>query len=168
MDLNSSDLGCAHGVSQWSGMRFNNLNIPPGSYITSAHIQFETDENRNDDPVTSTIYSGLPTMPPLLAMPTSTSAAAPGRTGSINWYRLSGCLSAMPVRLRKRRTWRRSFRNHQPKRLYLRQLHCPHRRGSVSRVAESFEWHRKEYQLCVGSISIRRRLTTARPVDTWL
>ena len=57
MDLNSSDLElCTDGISQWVGLRFNNLNIPQGASIVSAYIQFEADETGNDDPCNLTIY----------------------------------------------------------------------------------------------------------------
>ncbi|MCB0559518.1 MAG: T9SS type A sorting domain-containing protein, partial [Phaeodactylibacter sp.] len=57
VDLTSSDLElCTDGVSQWVGMRFNDLNIPQGANINSAYIQFTVDENRNDDPCNLTIY----------------------------------------------------------------------------------------------------------------
>jgi hypothetical protein len=46
VDLNSSDLELVEDGStlQTVGMRFNNLSIPPGATITSAHIQFTVDE----------------------------------------------------------------------------------------------------------------------------
>ena len=57
VDINSSDLElCTDGISQWVGLRFNNLNIPQGANIVSAHIQFMVDESNNDDPCILTIY----------------------------------------------------------------------------------------------------------------
>ncbi|MCB0562611.1 MAG: hypothetical protein KDD09_26850, partial [Phaeodactylibacter sp.] len=56
-DLTSSDLElCTDGLIQLVGLRFNNLNIPQGAFITSAYIQFEVDETNNDDPCNVTIY----------------------------------------------------------------------------------------------------------------
>jgi hypothetical protein len=46
MDLGSSDLELTRdgGTYQLVGMRFNNINIPQGTTIISASIQFTTDE----------------------------------------------------------------------------------------------------------------------------
>ncbi|MCB0597589.1 MAG: metallophosphoesterase, partial [Phaeodactylibacter sp.] len=40
---------------QTVGLRFNDLNIPQGANIASAHLQFTVDENTNDNPCTLTI-----------------------------------------------------------------------------------------------------------------
>src|SRR4030095_11313804 len=44
-DLNSSDLelGADGTTSQRVGMRFNNLTIPQGAFITNAYVEFEVD-----------------------------------------------------------------------------------------------------------------------------
>ena len=52
MDLTSSDLELVRDGNdgdQWVGMRFNNLAVPQGAYITNAYIQFTVDE---DDTIT--------------------------------------------------------------------------------------------------------------------
>ena len=45
----------ARGI-QVIGMRFNNLTSHRAPTLSSAFIQFETDETRNDDPCNLTIY----------------------------------------------------------------------------------------------------------------
>ncbi|MEZ5105132.1 MAG: DNRLRE domain-containing protein [Draconibacterium sp.] len=62
MDLTSSDLEIVHdaldasGTDQIVGIRFQNVEIPQGATITSAYIEFETDETDNEDPCDLTIY----------------------------------------------------------------------------------------------------------------
>ena len=53
MDLSSSDLELTTDGSslQIIGMRFQNVNIPNGSVITDAHIQFQVDETNSTDTV---------------------------------------------------------------------------------------------------------------------
>ena len=49
--LTSTDLELVEESSnQTVGMRFNGVNIPPGSLVTSAYIQFTCDETRNQNP----------------------------------------------------------------------------------------------------------------------
>jgi len=51
MGLTSSDLELVQDSSnQTVGIRFNGVNIPPGSPITSAYIQFTCNETRNQNP----------------------------------------------------------------------------------------------------------------------
>jgi uncharacterized repeat protein (TIGR01451 family) len=50
MYLNSSDLELINddGIDQLVGMRFTNVNIPPGATISNAYIQFQVDETTSD------------------------------------------------------------------------------------------------------------------------
>ncbi len=50
MGLTSTDLelGADGGVSQWVGMRFNNISIPRNASILNAYVEFEVDETGSD------------------------------------------------------------------------------------------------------------------------
>ncbi|MCB9350364.1 MAG: metallophosphoesterase [Lewinellaceae bacterium] len=59
VNLASGDLDMvsdSRNVAQTIGMRFNNLNIPQGSLISSAYIQFTADETANINPCDINIY----------------------------------------------------------------------------------------------------------------
>ena len=61
IDLGSSDLELGFEVSstqdrQLVGMRFTNIDLPKGTIIESAHIQFTADETVNDSPFEQYIY----------------------------------------------------------------------------------------------------------------
>ncbi|CAA6811712.1 MAG: Unknown protein [uncultured Sulfurovum sp.] len=56
--MDSSDLELVHdGIDQTIGLRFTNLNIPQGATITSASIQFNTDEVGHTDATVLNIYA---------------------------------------------------------------------------------------------------------------
>jgi hypothetical protein len=58
MYMNSSDLELVHeGTDQTIGLRFTNLSIPKGATITSAYIQFNTDETGHNDATVLNIYA---------------------------------------------------------------------------------------------------------------
>jgi len=59
IELASSDLELVDDPGrdlQTVGLRFRNLNLPPGAIITSAHIQFTADETRNVNPCNLAIF----------------------------------------------------------------------------------------------------------------
>ncbi|MCB9290594.1 MAG: putative metal-binding motif-containing protein [Lewinellaceae bacterium] len=78
VDLNSSDLELGTDAqSQLVVPEVQQPQHPQGAFISSAYIQFQVDETRNDDPCELTIHgTRLPTMPLPSPMRTSTSAAA--------------------------------------------------------------------------------------------
>ena len=86
MDLNSSDLElCTDGVSQWVGLRFNNLNIPQGANIVSAYLQFEVDESNNDDPCNLTIYGQASDNAATFTAADFDISSRPRTAGSVAW-----------------------------------------------------------------------------------
>ncbi|MGB0176597.1 MAG: 5'-nucleotidase C-terminal domain-containing protein, partial [Owenweeksia sp.] len=58
MDLTSSDLELVVDGSddQYVGMRFDNINVPAGAYISSAYIQFQVDELKAANPCNLKIF----------------------------------------------------------------------------------------------------------------
>ncbi|MCB9297018.1 MAG: metallophosphoesterase [Lewinellaceae bacterium] len=58
VDTGSSDLELVEDGARGNqvlGLRFNNLNIPPGAAITEAYLRFTVDENTNQNPCSLTI-----------------------------------------------------------------------------------------------------------------
>ncbi|MCB9350376.1 MAG: metallophosphoesterase [Lewinellaceae bacterium] len=86
INLTSSDLELGtDAASQWVGMRFNNLNIPQGANIISAHIQFQADETRNDDPCELTIYGQAADHAAAFADLDFDISSRPRTASSVNW-----------------------------------------------------------------------------------
>lgn len=86
-DLTSSDLELSTEGStpQIIGMRFNNINIPSNVIITSAYIEFETDETNNANPSNLIISGQDHPDPPTFTTATNNILNRPKTTNSVAW-----------------------------------------------------------------------------------
>jgi hypothetical protein len=90
IDITSSDLEFTEDGSpvfqQVVGMRFNGINIPPGSVITNAYIQFTTDETQwNAQTPTLTVHGIAQDNPATFTATTNNISSRPTTTASVQW-----------------------------------------------------------------------------------
>ena len=86
MDLTSTDLELIRdGADQTVGMRFQNLTVPPGATITSAYIEFETDETSNIDPSNLTIYGQADDNPSAFTTVAGNISSRTTTSASVSW-----------------------------------------------------------------------------------
>jgi len=82
----SSDLELVEESSnQTVGMRFNGVNIPPGSLVTSAYIQFTCDENRNQNPCNLVIQGQATDNASAFTRSAYNISSRSRTTASVNW-----------------------------------------------------------------------------------
>jgi hypothetical protein len=86
MSLSSSDLELVQdGSTQTVGLRFTNLDIPIGATITSAYIQFTTDETRGVETTLLDIYAQKVSNATLFTTATANVSSRIKTSASVNW-----------------------------------------------------------------------------------
>jgi hypothetical protein len=85
MNLSSTDLDLTFDLSQQKvGMRFNSVAVPQGTTITSAYIQFTTDET-SSDPTTLTVHGQASDNAPTFGAGSNSISARPLTSASVAW-----------------------------------------------------------------------------------
>jgi hypothetical protein len=91
-DAGSSDLeigyenpGNADQRQQIVGLRFPNIVIPNDEIIIGAYIQFTTDEDKNDNPFSATVYGEATADAPLFAAATHSVSSRTKTAASVDW-----------------------------------------------------------------------------------